>query len=154
MSEISTMTFTQTLDHLEGYRGVARVRSIPPFHFDEPEAFGGEDTAPCPMDYLLTAVGGCLVSSLTLCLDKKKVDGTVSLDVTGRLDRDDEGMLRVQGIEVDIRVGTSPENWQKAEGCYQIFRKYCVVSASVARGIPLETRLHLEEPGRAVSGSA
>jgi uncharacterized OsmC-like protein len=134
------------MEHLEGYRGVARMRSIPPVYFDEPEVLGGEDTAPCPMDYLLTAVGGCLVSSLTLCLQKKKVDGTLTLDVSGRIDRDDEGLLRVEGIEVDIQIGTDPENWKKAESCYQAFKKYCVVSASVARGIPLETRLHLTEP--------
>lgn len=41
MSKISTLTFTQTLDHLEGYRGVARVRSTPPVYFDEPESLGG-----------------------------------------------------------------------------------------------------------------
>ncbi|GAB4263357.1 MAG: hypothetical protein Kow0092_14200 [Deferrisomatales bacterium] len=146
MSKISTLTFTQTLEHLEGYRGVARVRDIAPVAFDEPRELGGEDSAPCPMDYLLTAVGGCLMSSLALCLQKKRVDARLTMEVSGRVERNEEGLLAVAGIEADIRVQAPDDQWKKVEGCYQVFKKYCIVSASVARGIPLETRL-LRESG-------
>ena len=146
MAQISSMTFTQTLEHLDGYRGVARVRSLEPVPLDEPKDLGGGDSAPCPMDYLLTAVGGCLLSSLSLGLQKKKVESRLTMDVSGTIERDGEGMLRVQRIEVDIRVATHPANRAKVEGAYEVFKKYCIVSASVARGIPLETRLHVEAP--------
>ncbi len=145
MAQLSTMTFTQTLEHLTGYRGVARVRSLEPVPVDEPKDLGGEDSAPCPMDYLLTAVGGCMMSTLAFGLQKKKVESRLTMDVSGRIERNGEGLLRVQGIEVDIRVATERSNWAKVEGAYEVFKKYCVVSASVARGIPLETRLHLEQ---------
>lgn len=147
MPQISTLSFSQSLEHLEGYRGVARVRSLEPVYVDEPEELGGADSAPCPMDYLLTAVGGCLMSSLALGLQKKRVDGALSIDVAGQVTRDGDGLLRVEKIDADIRVATDPANWKKVEGAYEVFKKFCIVSASVARGIPLETHLHLDEAG-------
>ncbi|MHB8764953.1 MAG: OsmC family protein [Deferrisomatales bacterium] len=144
MSQIQTLSFSQTLEHREGYKGVARVRALAPVPFDEPAELGGEDSAPCPMDYLLTAVGACLMSSLALGLQKKRVDGKLTIDVAGRVERDDEGLLRVAQIEVDIRVGADPADHKKVQGAYEVFKKFCIVSMSVARGIPLETRLHLE----------
>lgn len=146
MAQIASMTFTQSLEHLAGYRGVGRVRSLEPVPIDEPADLGGEDSAPCPMDYLLTAVGGCLMSSLVMGLQKKKVESKLTLDVSGRIERDGEGLLRVEKIDVNIRVATNPSNWTKVEGAYEVFRKYCIVSASVARGILLDTKLHLEPP--------
>ena len=141
MGKIEKLTFTQTLEHEDHFRAVARIRSLDPVRVDEPEELGGEDTAPCPMDYLLTAVGGCLMSSLAMCLGKKRVDAPISMDITGDVARDDDGLLRVHKIHVTIRVGARPEDRRKVEGCYGIFKKYCIVSASIARGIPLETEL-------------
>ena len=144
MAQIATLTFTQTLDHREGFKGVARVRDLAPVRFDEPESLGGEDSAPCPMDYLLTAIGGCLMSSLAMCLEKKRVDARLSMDLEGTVGRDGDGLLRVSGVRVKIRVAAPESARRKVEGCYGIFKKYCIVSASVARGIPLETELVLE----------
>ncbi len=141
MAQIQTLTFTQTLTHTGGFRAQARVRDLPPYGLDEPRDLGGEDSAPCPMDYLLTAVGGCLLSSLAMCLQKKRVEAPVSMDLEGEVARNDEGLLRVKGIRVRIRVDAREEDRRKVEGCYQIFKKYCIVSASVAQGIPLETEL-------------
>ncbi len=143
MAQLTSLAATQTLSPVDGFRGVTRIKAFPPIHFDEPPELGGTDTAPSPLDYLLTAVGGCLVSSFTLCLQKKRVEATLSADVSGRVERDAEGMLRVQAIEVELRVTAPEESRKKVEGCYQVFKKYCIVSASVARGIPLETRLHV-----------
>ncbi len=144
MAQIATLTFTQTLEHEEGFKGVARMRDLDPVRFDEPENLGGEDSAPCPMDYLLTAIGGCLMSSLAMCLEKKRVAARLAMDLEGTVERDDDGLLRVSGVHVKIRVSAPEEARRKVEGCYGIFKKYCIVSASVARGIPLETELVLE----------
>ncbi len=146
MGKLDRLTFTQTMEHQQGFRAVARVRSLDPVPLDEPEELGGEDSAPCPMDYLLTAVGGCLMSSLAMCLQKKRIaDAGLAMDLTGDVARDEDGLLRVQRIHVRIRVRVPEEHRRKVEGCYGIFKKYCIVSASVARGIPLETELVFEE---------
>lgn len=146
MAAIDTFSATASLEHLSGYRAEVRVRALPAFHLDEPENLGGADSAPSPLDYLLTAVGGCLLSSLTLCLAKKRVEARLGAEVTGTVERDADGMLRVQRIEVAMRVGCPEADWRKVEGCFGIFKKYCIVSASVARGIPIDTRLELAAP--------
>lgn len=141
MSQIQTLRFTQTIEHARGFRATVRVRDLPPYGLDEPKDLGGDDAAPCPMDYLLTAVGGCLLSSLALCLQKKRVEAPLAMDLEGEVARNEEGLLRVVRIRARIRVGAAEADRRKVEGCYEIFKKYCIVSASVAQGIPLETEL-------------
>jgi uncharacterized OsmC-like protein len=141
VSEITSSTSTQTLQVIEGFRGVATVKSFAPIPFDEPADVGGADSAPAPTDYLLTAVASCLLSSLSFCLQKKRVEAGLTADATARVARDEAGLLRVESIDVHLRVGVAEEDWKKVEGCYGIFKKYCIVSASVARGIPIETTL-------------
>lgn len=146
MPEITSFSESVSLEHLTGYRAEVRVRTLPTFHLDEPERLGGAGSAPSPLDYLLTAVGGCLVSSLTLCLRKKRVEAGLGADVTGTVGRDGDGMLRVEQIDVTVRVACPEVDWRKVEGCFGLFKKYCIVSASVARGIPIDTRLQLSAP--------
>ena len=43
-----------------GFRSEARVRSFAPVPSDEPEALGGADTAPNPVEQLLGSLGNCL----------------------------------------------------------------------------------------------
>jgi len=146
MAAIESFSERVSLEHLAGYRAEVRVRSFPPFNLDEPESLGGADSGPSPLDYLLTAVGGCLLSSLTLCLQKKRVEPRLRADVSGTVERDPDGLLRVQQIEVTMGVTAPEADWKKVQGCFDIFKKYCIVSASVARGIPIETRLDLSAP--------
>ncbi|MBI5016116.1 MAG: OsmC family protein [Deltaproteobacteria bacterium] len=146
MAQIETFTARQTLKVCQGFQGEARIEGFPPLAFDEPADLGGTNTAPAPIDYLLTAVGGCLLSSLSFCVQKKRVQAAIAADVSGRVERDADGLLRVQQIDVELRVSAAEADWKKVEGCHDIFKKYCIVSASVARGIPIETRLHLSAP--------
>lgn len=146
MAQIESFQESVSLEHLSGYRAEVRIRSFPPLALDEPESLGGADSGPSPLDYLLTAVGGCLLSSLTLCLTKKRVEPRLRAGVTGTVERDPDGLLRVQRIEVTMGVTAPEEDWKKVQGCFEIFKKYCIVSASVARGIPIETRLELAAP--------
>ncbi|MCE6999036.1 OsmC family protein [Saccharothrix sp. S26] len=43
-----------------GFRSQARVRGFDPTPSDEPSALGGTDTAPNPVEQLLSALGNCL----------------------------------------------------------------------------------------------
>lgn len=147
MAQITSIQSRASLAHLSGYRAEVKIRSFPPLHLDEPRNLGGGDSAPSPLEYLLTAVGGCLLSSLTLCLQKKRVEAGLGADVTGQVERDADGFLRVERIDVTMRVTAPETDWKKAQGCFEIFKKYCIVSASVARGIPIETELALSAPG-------
>lgn len=150
-------------------QGFARVRHFPPLRLDEPPQFHGQDTAPSPMDYLLISVGGCLMNSFAFCLQKKRIPAELSLKVEGVLDRDEEKGLRVKEINCVIHVEVEGGLHQRVEECYRlretadeyrnfrgpfhhgveecyrIFKKYCIVSASVGRGIPINTALKIHE---------
>jgi uncharacterized OsmC-like protein len=144
MSDGAHFSSGARFEPLEGFRGLVRIEGFEPLYVDEPESLGGKNTAPSPLDYLVAAVGGCLMSSFTMCLQKKRVEGAIfAIDVAASLERDSENMLRVGKIEAKISVEAPESEWKKIQGCYGIFKKYCVVSASVARGIPLETSLVL-----------
>ncbi len=43
-----------------GFRSTAKIRDFDPIPSDEPEALGGTDTAPNPVEQLLGALGNCL----------------------------------------------------------------------------------------------
>lgn len=43
-----------------GFQSEARIREFPPVPSDEPQALGGADTAPNPVEQLLGAFGNCL----------------------------------------------------------------------------------------------
>jgi hypothetical protein len=74
MAQVASIESRASLEHLSGYRAEVRIRSFPPLYLDEPQNGGGADSAPSPVEYLLTAVGGCLLSSLTPCPQKKRVE--------------------------------------------------------------------------------
>lgn len=146
MAESTTAVANQTLKLFSGFRGEASIPGYPPVPFDEPVEDGGTATGPSPVDYLLTAVGSCLLSSLSFCLQKKRLAASLEARAEARMDRDEAGSYRVTRIDVHFLVGVREAEWKKVEGCFGVFRKYCTVSASVARGIPVETTLERVEP--------
>jgi uncharacterized OsmC-like protein len=141
------MVFTQSITHEGELRSTARVRELPPFALDEPVELGGGDTAPCPMDYLLSAAGGCLLASLAHCLRIKRVEARLSMEVSGTVRRNEEKLLRVASIHAVLHVAAAEADRAKVAGCYEIFKKYCIVSASIAQGIPLTTELDFRAAG-------
>ena len=57
--------------------------------------------------------------------------------VTGTYRRNERNRLRVAGLDVAIAVdvpGREPESLRK---CLELFEDYCVVTASVRKGIPV-----------------
>lgn len=145
MAEKEALRYTIELHQDGNLRGKAVIRHFPPLRLDEPAEFHGQDTAPSPMDYLLVGVGGCLMNSFAFCLQKKRIPAELTLKVEGVMERDEEKALRVKEINCVIQVEAEGRFHHQVEGCYRIFKKYCVVSASVGRGIPIETTLRIHE---------
>ena len=68
---------------------------------DQPEAMGGTDSGPSPLDYVFVALGGCLVTIAKMVAGQKKIDlRRVEVEVTGDLNLD---VLR--GKEKNERAG-------------------------------------------------
>ncbi len=72
-----------------GLRSTARVRQFAPLPSDEPEAIGGSDTAPNPVEQLLAALGNCFVVGYAMNASVRGIEiRELSVEVEGDLDLD------------------------------------------------------------------
>lgn len=113
---------------------------MPELLADEPEPLGS-GAGPNAGQLLAAAVGNCLSASLTLCLQKSRVDlRSMSTSATLRLARNDAGRLRVHDGEVTIRLeaaGDAP----KIQRCLGMFEDYCIVTATIRKAFPVAVRI-------------
>ena len=131
--------FTLTVDHLGDYE--FRVRFDKPqfddLMLDEPPPLGG-DKAPNASRILAAAVGNCLSASLLFCAKKARVaiEG-LHTEVKVNYRRNENGRVRIAGIDVEVTPKLAEADSSKAERCLSIFEDYCVVTQSVREGIPV-----------------
>jgi len=105
---------------------------------DEPPTFGGSGMGPNAARVVAAGVSNCLTASLTFCLRKAKADlkGMKAM-VQGTIGRED-GLLRLQKIDVTLHPKLGTENdLDKLERCKALFEKYCIVTDSIRRGLPV-----------------
>ncbi len=114
---------------------------FPTIYFDEPPNAGGNDEAPNASRYLTAAVMNCLSASLTFCLKKARIPlDALESEATCTIARNDEGYWRIKEINVKLKPYWKEwsEDMQKSlDRCSKIFMNYCIVSASVKQGIPI-----------------
>jgi len=141
MSEAKT--FSLTVEQGEGYRfditfddptwDTVRTDEAPPV---------GAGSAPNPVRLLGAAVGNCLAASLAFCLEKAQVEvERVRAHVTGTVERNDRGRLRVGSLKVAMEPvfnGPVPERFHR---CAQIFEDFCIVTESVRSGIQVDVEV-------------
>jgi organic hydroperoxide reductase OsmC/OhrA len=132
----------------------ARFDDLPgsaPLHFDEPTPLG-DGLAPNAAAVLGAAVGNCLAASLAFCLRKVHIEPTsLTAHVTTNVVKNERGRFRIGSIDVEI----APELAGAAmrfDRCGELFEDFCVVTASVRRGIPVHVRL--AEPAPVVDDMA
>lgn len=105
---------------------------------DEPPVFGGSGLGPNASRAIAAGVSNCLSASLAFCLRKSRADlkgmKVIAQGTVGR----EEGLLRLQKIDVKIcpKLG-SEEDLDKLERCKGLFEKYCIVTESIRRGLPV-----------------
>ncbi len=110
-------------------------------YLDEPEPLGS-NSAPNASRILGAAVGNCLSASLLFCLQKSRVAvKSLRTEVQGTLARNERNRLRIGRLDVTITLEMDAEEPKRAERCLSLFQDYCVVSASVKKGIPVSVRV-------------
>jgi uncharacterized OsmC-like protein len=126
-----------------GFQSAVQARQFR-FHTDEPEALGGGDTAPNPVEYLLAALGTCQEVTYRLYADALGIplDG-VSVKLEGRLDL--RGFLNVDD---DVRPGytairgtvtiDSPAGASEIKRLKQAVERHCPVLDSLRNPTPVE----------------
>ncbi len=110
----------------------ARLESI---IVDEPEPLG-HSKGPNPARLLGMAVGDCLSASLLFCLEKAKITvNNVKTNVKGYLQRNEKGRMRIGKFDVHITVDLGADQQPRIGRCLDLFEDFCIVTASVRKGI-------------------
>jgi uncharacterized OsmC-like protein len=108
---------------------------------DEPEPLGTQK-GPNASRLLAAAVANCLTASLYFCLKKSRVevDG-FRAEVQGEIIRNESKRLRIGGFRVRIEAPVTGAEGKKLDRCLGLFEDFCVVTASVRQGIPVEVEV-------------
>lgn len=132
-------TFALTLERVQNYEFKVQFDwdHLPPLLVDESEPLG-QRQGPNPSRLLAVAVGDCLSASLLFCLQKAKMEvKTIKTKVKGELTRNEKNRLRVGKIDVTIAIELADGQYDRINRCLDLFEDYCVVTASVRKGIPV-----------------
>lgn len=127
----------------EGFRFITEfgLEGVPNFLLDEPEPIG-KGQGPNSIRLLSAAIGYCLSSSLTYCLQKAKVDiRNMETNVNLHTMRNEEGRLRVKSIDIQINLDVDEIDRPRVPRCLEVFENYCTVTQSVMKGIEVNVKV-------------
>ena len=133
-------SFSFTMDLQDGYRFLVNFEQegIPDLLMDEPEPLG-DGTGPNAARVLAAAIGNCLSASALYCLRRAKIEvHGIHTTVSGTLERNDAGRMRVSGIRVLIEPVVEDSEQPRMQRCLELFEDFCVVTQSVRAGINVE----------------
>jgi uncharacterized OsmC-like protein len=118
------------------------IDGVANFMMDEPEPLS-RGSGPNPTRVLAASLGACLSASLLFCLQKARseVKG-IETRVKTEMTRNEQGRLRVGGMQVDITVDAEESQSKGIDRCTRIFKDFCVVTESVKNGVPVEVEVH------------
>jgi len=129
-----------SLNYTENLHFKASVRQFNNFNVDEPTLFHGTDLGPSSVEYLLIGIGGCLGTTFIYCLQKRNIKmKSVEIVVDGKLSHMGPKML-LRLTKVDAEIKFKPEenaSSKEINFCIKKFREYCIVSNSIAEGLPI-----------------
>lgn len=132
--------FTIHLEQLEDYEFKVRFdwEQLDEVLMDEPPPLGSRQ-GPNASRMLAAAVGNCLSASLMYCLARSEVPPhSLATQVTCRIVRNERKRLRVGGLDVRIALAEPLTESARLKRCLQLFEDFCVVTASIREGIPVE----------------
>lgn len=141
--EAARTTWAASVRWAGAFRSESQVRSFPPTASDEPTGLGGSDTAPNPVEQLLSALGNCLIvgyaanaSAVGIAIKDLKiaVDGDVDL-------RSFLGLAPGHAGFSAIRVRVDLDTDADAEAVAELHRK---VAASSPVGHTLQAAVPVE----------
>ena len=135
--------FAVTLTLQQGYQFEAAFEdtAVPHLLVDEQPPLG-DGVGPSPTRVLATAVGHCLSASLLFCLRKARIEPLdLKTTVQGSLVRNERGRLRIGELRVTLDPTFKLEDRERIGRCLEIFEDYCIVTASVRRGIDVNVQV-------------
>jgi organic hydroperoxide reductase OsmC/OhrA len=147
--------FSIELEHLQGYE--FRVRfdwdAAPDMVMDEPPPLGNQQ-GPNASRMLTAAVGNCLSASLLYCISKTEpTPGSVKTTASCQMVRNASGRLRIGALDVVLGVSAELVDSPRIARCLDLFEDFCVVTASVSKGIPVKVSVVDEKTGTVLKTS-
>jgi uncharacterized OsmC-like protein len=133
-------SFTFTMELKDGYRFLVAFDQpgVPPLLLDEPAPLG-DGAGPNAARIVAAAVGNCLSASALYCLRRAHSDvHGIHTTVSGSLERNDAGRLRIGGIKVRIEPIVAEFDQPRMRRCLELFEDFCVVTQSVRQGIEVD----------------
>lgn len=141
--------FTIQLQQLEDYRINVEFdwKRAADLLMDEPPPLGGTD-GPNASRLLAAAAANCLSASLLYCLAKEEPPAnSLRTEATCILVRNAQKRLRIGGMEVKLIAGKALTKSRRFDRCKTLFEDFCVVSASIREGIPIQVSV-IDEDGQ------
>lgn len=140
--------FTLDIERIEDYKFKVKFdkESMDELITDESGDIGGEE-GPNPSRLLAASTLNCLMASLTLCLEKRRVKiKSLEGKIRAKIERV-KGRLRVTELDATIQPEIDTEDEEKLDKCKEIFENYCVVTQSVRNGIDVNVNLDMDREG-------
>jgi uncharacterized OsmC-like protein len=126
--------------------GKALVGKDVTYRFDTPEEFGGKAIHPSPEEYFISSFGACLIT--TFLFFRKKIKflmKNIKVDVKGKLEHINNEGNRFTQIDAILTVEIeSDEDKEKIIKCYNLTKKFCPLSQTLRRCVPIELTLKIE----------
>ncbi|MFT7475314.1 MAG: putative OsmC-like protein [Verrucomicrobiales bacterium] len=145
--EVASTVWKSTVSWDEGFRSHATVRGFEPASSDEPEALGGTDTAPNPVEQLLSALGNCLAVGYAANATAAGVEiEDLTINLEGDLDLHTFLGLNPEGnagydairVNVDLKSDATPK---QLEEIHEKVIGTSPVGHTLARSVPLTIAL-------------
>jgi uncharacterized OsmC-like protein len=140
--------FTFTLEQKQDMQFLVKFDSdeFDDLLLDEPEPIGS-GKGPNASRILGAAVANCLSASLLFCLRKARQEpASIKATVTGHMTRNEQKRLRVGGFDVSIEVSGIDREAAGSRRCLELFEDFCVVTASIRKGLPVSVKV-VDEAG-------
>lgn len=127
---------------------VARTREFT-FRVDEPEALGGTDTGPNPVEYILGAYAGCLnvvghmvAEEMGISLDHIKIDVEGMLNPAGFMGQDPSVRSGFHQINVSFDVKSDADE-ETLERWLEAVNSRCPVGDNLKNPTPVTARMNI-----------
>lgn len=147
--------FTIHLTQQEGFKTTVTFdwAQVPALLLDEHPPLG-EQAGPNPTRLLTAAAANCLGSSLLFCVFKEDPPADcLRVEATCILVRNEQKRLRVGGLEVRLIVADVVKEAPRFPRCKELFEDFCVVTASIRQGIPVQVTV-LDQAGTVLHQSS
>lgn len=145
--DVASTTWKAEVSWDQGFRSTASIRSFDPVGSDEPEALGGTDTGPNPVEQLLAALGNCLAvgyaANATVAgveINDLQVEIEGDLDLHTFLGLNPDGNAGFEAIRAQVTLDTNAGDDAIAD-LHQRVIGTSPVGHTLARSVPVQIDL-------------